>query len=219
MKIINLIQLGLRSEPSRVMLREKKVQNQRLYYYSPFGITRIFGILCPFSHYYSSPFRAYPRFLTYSAAGQIFPLQHVCCTDIAWSGAVLFLEKRRNGRGINSLYYRTEREREEACAHTHIYTGNEMDVGTRAHLSEVNAHARREHYFVRGIYIYICIRFPWLCCVMRNKKLPTPFFQIISHIASVLRWLVRRPGGNVCQFSQLSPCFMDHKGRIPRYFE
>lgn len=56
-----------------------------------------------------------------------------------------------------------------------------MDVGRRAHLSEVNAHARTEHYFV-------CARGPRLlrCEKKEEKNIPYPTrFQIVSHIALV----------------------------------
>lgn len=60
-----------------------------------------------------------------------------------------------------------------------------MDVGARAHLSEVNAHARSQHYFVCPIYIYVYV--PGCAVRWEIKKIAEQFFQIISHIARILR--------------------------------
>lgn len=111
----NLSQSGLRIDNGQsregVMLRRRT----RDYHYSRDSgkIIRVANFLCipcPFPHllHFSIPcVSALPyrfrRGSNISVAARLHRYSPV--------RAILFLEKRRNGRGINSLYYRTKRER------------------------------------------------------------------------------------------------------------
>jgi len=175
------------------------------YHYTGFGIIHHgFSVFCPFSYYcYFTALRTYLPLI--STEGQIFSLQGLYTNTAGpWRFCI---SKRRNGCGINSLYYRTEEKQE-----TEWMSGESAFVGGK------RARTYGALFRLRPGAETVAMR------EKRREKYPVsdPFFQIVSHIALVgpTRENVTSEARRGEFFPTFTVCFAREdirKGRILQY--